>query len=291
MKMRIPNTNTLEAIAETARLGSFSAAADQLGLTQGAVAQKVRQFESDLGFPLFDRWARGLRPTAQCLNFLSKIEPALSEIAEAHKSLLATEDSNKVTVSTTPSIASRWLIPRLSRFYLHHADIVIAIDATEKLRRFVGPDAIDIALRWGGNPSGQVSSQLILENQLIAVASPNVLNQTAPLLDQLKALPLINDGHKFWQQWSAHFGINLPSKPLEFGQTNHAIDAAINGLGIALAPKMLVQASLEEQKLVEILPTKYQLRGQDDFLLLSKNHGTSRAVETVKKWLMEEAKI
>ncbi|MCZ4272329.1 LysR substrate-binding domain-containing protein [Maritalea porphyrae] len=291
MQQRLPSILTLRALRATANSGSFSAAAEQLGVTQGAVAQKVRQFEAEIGFKLFERWARGLRPTSTCKIYLAEIEPALERIGEA-TAVLSTNhqtSANQVTVSTTPSIASRWLIPKLSSFYVHHADIVITIDASEKLRRFTGPDAIDIALRWGGTPSEDLDAKPILSNLLIAVASPALVKSALPTVTNLANLTLINDGHHFWRKWSTTFAVDLPSIPLDFGQTNHAIDAAINGLGIALVPFMLVEEILKTGKLVRALPKEYDLQTDIQFYLMTKAQNQRAAVQTVCQWVLDQA--
>lgn len=291
MAINTPSTQTLNALRATADAGSFSAAAEQLGVTQGAVAQSVRQFEERLGFKLFERWARGLRPTPTCLNYLAEVEPALDRIAQA-TATLAEHDrttTNQVTVSTTPSIASRWLIPKLSSFYLEHSDIVIAIDASEKLRRFTGPEAVDIAIRWGGTPSSDVNATPILSNTIIAVASPSIAPKNPNETDALDGKPLINDGHRLWDRWAKNFAKKLPTKPLDFGQTNHAIDAAINGLGIALVPLVLVTELIENGQLVRALPKEFDLNTEIKFHLISKNHNSSPAVSTVRQWIIEQS--
>ncbi len=291
MAINTPSTQTLNALRATADAGSFSAAAEQLGVTQGAVAQSVRQFEERLGYKLFERWARGLRPTPTCLNYLAKVEPALDRIAQA-TATLAEHDrttTNQVTVSTTPSIASRWLIPKLSSFYLEHSDIVIAIDASEKLRRFTGPEAVDIAIRWGGTPSSDVNATPILSNTIIAVASPTIAPKNPNETDALDGKPLINDGHRLWDRWAKNFAKKLPTKPLDFGQTNHAIDAAINGLGIALVPLVLVAELIENGQLVRALPKEFDLNTEIKFHLISKNHNSSPAVSTVRQWIIEQS--
>lgn len=291
MAINTPSTQTLNALRATADAGSFSAAAEQLGVTQGAVAQSVRQFEERLGFKLFERWARGLRPTPTCLNYLAEIEPALDRIAQATATLAEHDHTttNQVTVSTTPSIASRWLIPKLSSFYLEHSDIVIAIDASEKLRRFTGPEAVDIAIRWGGTPSSDVNATPILSNTIIAVASPTIAPKNPNETDALDGKPLINDGHRLWDRWAKNFAKKLPTKPLDFGQTNHAIDAAINGLGIALVPLVLVAELIENGQLVRALPKEFDLNTEIKFHLISKNHNSSPAVSTVRQWIIEQS--
>jgi len=288
-----PNTLTLRALSATASLGSFSAAAEHLGVTQGAIAQQVRQFEAQLGFKLFERWARGLKPTQVCKSYLAEIEPALERIQDATTQLSAGQDvnPNQVVVSTTPSIASRWLIPRLSEFYVNHADIVVAIDATETLRRFTGPNAIDVALRWGGTPNKEQYSRSILSNRLIAVANPKLTDGKNPSVQLLEDKPLINDSHKFWDSWSAHFNIPLPSKPLAFGHTNYAIDAAINGLGIALVPKVLISEPIRRGDLVEVLPPNRCFETDVKFHLVSRNDEQSEAVRTVIQWMLDQTKI
>lgn len=290
MSISIPNMQTLLALRATVQTGSFSAAADQLGVTQGAIAQQVRQFEAQVGFQLFDRWARGLRPTPACLTYISEIELALDRIADATATLAENNqtNANHVTVSTTPSIASRWLIPKLSDFYLQHSNIVIAIDATDKLRRFTGQNATDIALRWGGTPDAELNAEPILSNLLIGVASPKLLGSNAPSSDLLKSAPLINDGHHFWRKWSTNFSIDLPSKPLNFGQTNHAIDAAINGLGIALVPYMLVKDCIKNAQLIRALPTDFDMETQIEFFLITKKGEPRDAVCIVTQWIRDQ---
>ncbi len=291
MRDRIPNIAALKATIQTAKLGSFSAAADQLGVTQGAVAQQIRQLEAQLGFQLFDRWARGLRPTSACTDFIQEVEPALQRIENATHQLASSHDNaqNHVLISTTPSIASRWLIPRLAAFYLAHSNIVLAIDATEKLRRFVGPNAIDIAIRWGDVKGADLNCQTILTNDLIAVCGPALLGRQMPNLSHLHAMQLVDDAHYFWKQWATTFDVILPTKPVNYGQTNNAIDAAINGLGIVLAPSLLVKNALDDKLLVRALPEQFDLHSAANFNLITRVNERQEAVTIVTNWLKDIA--
>ncbi len=141
----------------------------------------------------------------------------------------------------------------------------------------------------GGTPTGDLDIHPILSNTIIAVTSPSVNLESTNDKSALRGAPLINDGHKFWARWAKHFERDLPSKPLDFGQTNHAIDAAINGLGIALVPFVLVAELIENGQLIRALPKKFDLNTEIKFHLISKSHTPSPAVSTVKQWIIEQS--
>lgn len=144
--MRAPKLNALRMFDAAARHGSFRTAAEELHLTQGAVAQQVRGLEADLGVALFERKARGLSPTAEGARYHDAVRRALGIIDRATQALRPADTA--VRLSVPPSFASKWLVPRLAGFAAAHPDILLDTTASETLTDF-RRDGIDLAVRQG----------------------------------------------------------------------------------------------------------------------------------------------
>jgi LysR family glycine cleavage system transcriptional activator len=291
----IPNLNYLIALEASARLGSFRAAADEMHLTQGAVAQQVRALEAQLTTPLFERQARGLKTTPAGAEYVDRIRLALGVVEEATRELMHTEPSasSRLTLSTTPSFASRWLIPRLPKLADIHPDIALMIDASNALRPLQGPGRVDLAIRWARPPFAGAASQLLMHGRLVPVCSPAVFAASQfNNLGDLVTAPLISDGHSSWGQWFESFGQarTVASGGPAFSQTSLAIDAAEQGLGVALAPRLLVEDALCRGSLMLAAPAEYQLDVGAGFYLLMANSAPSQSpIAKVRDWLVAEA--
>lgn len=147
----LPPLNGLRAFAAAGRHLSFRAAAEDLGVTQGAVAQQVRGLEEHLGLRLFLREPRGLAFTEEGRAYHAAVARAFSQLSKATAALRAAP--SRVTISVTPTFASKWLIPRLSEFTEAHPGIDLRITATERVSSFHA-DGIDLAVRQGRPPFG-----------------------------------------------------------------------------------------------------------------------------------------
>lgn len=145
-ELDLPPLNGLRAFAAAGRHLTFRAAADELGVTQGAVAQQVRGLEDHLGLRLFLREPRGLAFTEEGRAYHTAISHAFSQLADATTALRSSP--SRVTISVTPTFASKWLIPRLAEFTAAHPDIDLRITATERVLSFRA-DGIDLAVRQG----------------------------------------------------------------------------------------------------------------------------------------------
>ena len=142
--MRLPNLNSLRMFDAAARHLNFRLAADELHLSQGAVAQQVRRLEADLGHKLFQRHARGLSLTDTGRSYHQPVRQALALIEDATNTLAPAEQ--RVTLSVPPSFASKWLVPRLPEFEAAHPGIELRVLAEEALSNFKR-DGIDLAIR------------------------------------------------------------------------------------------------------------------------------------------------
>lgn len=259
--MRTPNLNALRMFNVAARHLNFRLAAAELNLTQGAVAQQIRRLESDLGVMLFERKPRGLALTKIGENYHHSVNRALTIINDATQEILPIE--NSVTVSMPPSFASKWLVPNLASFSALHPTIDVQVVASEQLTDFQS-DGVDIAVRQGRTPFGKdLSVELLASLNLCAVCSPGLAEKisTPEQISDLVEYPLIQDSHKLWQVLFEEVQLKPKGKILQFNQTSLAMDAAINGQGIAIAPQILANTDIENNRLVKIWDDRGAERG------------------------------
>lgn len=290
----LPTLNYLVALETTARLGSFRAAADEMNVTQGAVAQQVRALESELGCPLFQRLPRGLMPTASGAEFAARARLALDIVDAATRDIIderKQQDPDQIVLSATPSFASRWLIPRLHRFSSSHPSLAIMIDASDQLRPLMGAGRVDASIRWGRPPFAGATARFLLPGRAIPVCSPSLTghgNWAEPA--DLADVPLISDMHQNWKRWFEIYGkAGTRIVGPRFSQTNLAIEAAEQGLGVALVPSLLAAGSLQEGRLVKVLGDSYELDTESGFYILTAEHvAPPPLVTTVVDWLLSE---
>ncbi|KGW62547.1 LysR substrate-binding domain-containing protein [Burkholderia pseudomallei] len=249
---RLPPLNALRAFEVSARHLNFRAAADEIGVTQGAVAQQVRHLEDALGVALFERLPRGLALTADGLAYFADVRRALNLIGDA-TDRLAKRRAN-VTISTTPSFASRWLIPRLASFGDEHPGVDLRVIADSQFATFQG-DGVDLAIRYGKPPFGKVLvTRLLFPVDIYAVCSPALLATPGALARarDLAGHALLHDAHDLWPEFLAALPERVatdPAKGPRFNQSSLAIDAAIAGHGVALASDQLVARDIEAGRL------------------------------------------
>ncbi|WP_108857941.1 LysR substrate-binding domain-containing protein [Aliiroseovarius pelagivivens] len=286
----LPPLNGLRAFDVSGRRLSFRAAADEMGVTQGAVAQQVRQLEAHLGVILFDRLPKGLALTPAGRSYHSRISSAFDELRSATAQLKP--EPGKVLISVTPTFASKWLIPNLPDLAEKHPDIDLRILATEKVSSFHS-DGIDLAIRQGEPPFGAaLNATLLFKRDVIAVAAPSLIDRTDAELDPkaLSQLPKIHDTHDLWPSVLAGLGIKEQSqRHLRLSQTALAVDAAISGQGVALVNRFLAVRDLDAGKLVEIGPLP-AVTAQDFYLLSMRKPAPTAEVNAVMNWLTSQAR-
>ncbi|UWQ83498.1 LysR substrate-binding domain-containing protein [Leisingera caerulea] len=278
--MRLPNLNALRMFDAAARHLNFGRAAEELHLTQGAVAQQVRRLEADLGHKLFHRHARGLSLTDTGRSYHAPVQQALAMIREATDKLAPAVQ--RVTLSVPPSFAAKWLVPRLPEFEARQPGIDLRVVAEENLTDFKR-DGIDIAIRQGSKPQeSSLNSALLSLLDLVAVARPDsALIQEEPLeLADLAHHALIQDGHRHWDLLLRQEGLTAKGRILQFNQTALAMDAAVNGQGIALVPRIFLGG-----RPLEILWQAPRLGDQGFYVLWPSAQGRAK---TVVDWLLRQ---
>lgn len=287
---KLPSLNGLKAFEVAARHLNFRLAAEELGVTQGAVAQQVRGLEAELGVRLFERLPRTLALTGEGRGYIADIRRALGIIAQATADLRP--QPVRLTISTTPTFASKWLIPRLPDFTAEHADLDLHILATERMSSFQ-TDGVDLAVRYGRPPFGPgLHVELLFEQEIVAVCSPMLLGKrpSPRTAADLADFALLHDAHNFWPEFiDRHLGHSARAsfKGISFNQNSHAIEAAIAGQGIVLANRDFVARDIDEGRLVRIFDGA--LNGPCDFYLVWPRYRKSPALETVIAWMLAEA--
>ena len=283
-RRRLPSLNALRAFEVAGRKLNFRMAAEELGVTQGAIAQQVRALEEHLGVTLFQRLPRGLALTSQGAVYLADISRAFDLMGEATEQLLINPDM--VTISVPPSFATKLLLPKLGELNEKFPDVELRLVATETLTDF-DRDQVDIAVRLNrANVPESLQSIVLFKQELIAVASPYLVeNQLVPYsLEQIQSLPLLHDFHNHWPEF---LGVQSKLPGAVFNQTTLALDAAIAGQGVALACHAFVAADIESGRLVR-LADKVLIIEPPYSLIRKTSSSPRRAVDDIWKWCTDQ---
>ncbi len=278
----LPPLNALRAFEVAGRQLNFRAASEELGVSQGAVAQQVRLLEEHLGLSLFQRMPRGVALTPQGAAYLSEMTRAFDTLCKATAQLHDRADA--VTISVTPTFATKILIPQLSELKAALPWVELRTIATEAVSDF-DRDQVDIAVRQTRPPfASSQEAQLLFRHDLVLVASPHLLGDNNPPLtrEQISRLPLLHDAQKHWPKFFGTVG-TLPGAV--FNQTTLALDAALAGQGVAICCRALVQADLNASRLVEICSAGFS--AESDFYLVRKRSSNTReSVDAVWSWAL-----
>jgi LysR family glycine cleavage system transcriptional activator len=285
----------LLAFEAAARCGSFTAAAAELGLTQGAVSQSVKALEQRVGRPLFRRHSRGNELTNDGRQLLEGVCDALGRLGSALRSTAA---DRTLTVSVLPGFAVKWLFPRLIRFDQSYPEIEVDITTSAQLLTFNNGEA-DISIRYGrGNYPGLIAERL-LDESMYPVCSPRLLDGGLPLRgvddlqhhlvlhDEIKEIDGIQPG---WASWFRQVGVNPPKIPnnRRFGQSNMVIQAAIEGIGVALGRSPLTSDDLASGQLVRPFGAAAP-SGFSYYLVYPRSALESSKVRVFREWLLGES--
>lgn len=270
---RLPPLNALRTFEAAARHASFSHAATELGVTHGAVSKQIRALETDLGQPLFSRGVRQVKLTSAGRELMAEVSPALERIAAAALALRRTPvpETGQVRINTRPSFALRWLIPHLPRFVRAHPGIEpqVVTSTLEPVR--LSPGGFDIVIRRDTLATGGASwpagmrRRAFLREGALPVAAPALLAER-PISGpgDLAAHVLLQTAtrEKDWQDWLRRASCPglRPAGELWFEHQQFTLQAAIDGMGIALGLSVLAAADLAAGRLAPVFPRGPRLR-------------------------------
>lgn len=256
----LPPLHALRAFEACARLLSFSKAAEELGVTPGAISQQIRALEAHVGAPLFKRIGRGVVLTDPAQSALPLIHDAFAKLSEAGHLMRQPARKGRIAVSCAPSFAAKWLAPRLARFQEDAPDVEIWIASDMRLVDFATSET-DFAIRYGAGDYDGLKAEKLLEESVLPVCAPVLIAGARAIRrpEDLKAATLIHDESPdndpscpTWPMWLASRGLDFESgrKGPRFNQSALALEAALAGRGVALAKRAIAQADLDTGRLV-----------------------------------------
>jgi LysR family glycine cleavage system transcriptional activator len=292
MPRRLPSLNALKAFEAAARYESFTRAAEELCVTQGAVSHQVKALEVELGLKLFNRERQSLAITEAGRGYLEVIRDAFDRIAAGTERLLQRQSTRALTLSTSSNFATKWLVHRLGRFAESYPDIDLRISASLHHVDFARED-VDLAVRHGdGRITGLHVTQLCVE-ELVAVCSPKLLRGRSGLRKPADlarhTLIHVNDSSD-WVKWIDSAGVRNvdPTRGPKFNQASMALDAAVDGQGVALARTALATWDLIAGRLVrpfkQSLPVSYAY-----WIVCPKATAELPKIAAFREWLLAEA--
>ncbi len=296
----LPPLNALRVFEAAAKHLSFTKAAEELNVTPGAVSQQIKTLEEFIDAKVFKRTKRALLLTDNAQAALPLLREAFDKLEEASSLMAAPGDAKRLNVSVAPSIAAKWLVPRLDRFHDKHPDLEVWVSADMDLVDFAVDD-VDLAIRYGPGGYDGLSEELLMAETILPVCSPRLMLGDAPLKapEDLAHHALLHDGSPdkdesapTWPMWLKAAGVEGVdgARGPKFNQSSLVIEAAVAGKGVALAKAALALADLEAARLV--VPFDMTTTTPSTFAYYVVNPAAKnrvKAVKAFKAWLHEEA--
>ncbi|WP_284617313.1 LysR substrate-binding domain-containing protein [Aquabacterium humicola] len=267
--MRLP-LQTLPTFRAVAKRQNLRAAAEVLHLTHSAVSQQIKLLEEQLGFVLFERSGRRIVLNPAGAALLAAVESALDQLDEGLRAAAATAagDTQRVRVTLLPSFAQRWLLPRMGRWRARHPCIALELEASPRVID-LQKEGFHVALRQGAGPWRGLQCEPLIASSRIALAAPDIARRLrgaspAALADE----PLLGDAD-LWQQWFAQQGHTTRVNPVaSFNDAGLMLQAAEQGLGLALTRELLAADALRDGRLVRLAQQAVAGDGYDTFWIV-----------------------
>ncbi|WP_022982285.1 LysR substrate-binding domain-containing protein [Ideonella sp. B508-1] len=286
----LPNLLAFEAVA---RRRSFAHAATELHLTASAISHQVARLEAQLGVRLLERSARGVRLSTAGERYLGRISGALAALVSASDDLQQGMN-NSLYVHATPSLASLWLAPRLKAFSQACPDIALNLSASPTHSDFTQGQA-DLDIRYGVPRWPDLVVEPLFEESIVPLASPAFIREhRLKRPEQLLDVPLIQSNVSV-VQWADWFKATLPQRRaperfgLRFDRAQMSLDAAAQGLGVALESTTIAGGHLADRRLQPVVGLDKAIRVKAHFAVYPARHARRRPVEAFLAWLHGEA--
>lgn len=295
MRRKLPSTQALNCFEAAARHQSFTRAAQELNLTQGAVSRQVAVLEAFLGVPLFKRTQHGMVLTPAGADYARHVRQRLDALERDAVELMGRRgQGDSLTLAAVPTFATRWLIPRLPGLAAEQPDLLVHIET--RTRPFLFTDTgIDAAI-WAGTPQQRqqwagTQATHLMDEDVLPVCSPHLLRNTQAVTpDELAEMPLLQQATRpeAWRQWFDAQGVNAPRAMAgpRYEQFSMQAAAAISGLGVALMPTLLVQEELARGALV--VACARPLKAQRAYYLVQPQVAERPALAVFREWLVRQ---
>jgi LysR family glycine cleavage system transcriptional activator len=289
---RLPSLNALRVFEAAARHLSFTRSARELGVTQAAVSHQIRALESELGQSLFVRRTRALALTDVGRSYLPALTRALDGIEEATAEVRSGPQRRRLSISVIPSFAARWLLPRLHRFRVANPGIDLHVSLSTELVP-LARSGFDLGIRWGHGRYPGLAVWHVMDDEIFPVVSPK-LRRDKRKFDPAQDLPrwglLHDDRHDHWIEWLERARVSgvAVTEGLVFNDASLMLQAAVEGLGIALGRRSLVAEDLRAKRLVRV--SNLALKTSESYWLAApRARAEEPSVRAFRTWLLTEA--
>lgn len=288
----LPSIDGLTAFVAAADHGSFTRAADQLNLSQGAISRQVREIELHLGVRLFERIRQRIVLTDAGRLYLPQVKKALDNLAAASRSVASLSNSTILNLVALPTFAGVWLVPRLSNFQKQNPTITLHITTRQSPIDY-SSEPFDAAVFHGATHWPGTISYHLMEEDMVPVASPKLgaVHLVKKPSDVTKFRLLHNMGSSNrWAEWLAQAGVQITEPPQGHMYQNYAMiaQAAVAAVGIALLPRYLIDDDVAANRL-EIVGNAFADLKTSYHLILPETRASSPAIQAFAKWLIAEA--
>jgi len=293
----IPGLRSLRSFEAAARRLSFTKAAGELGVTPAAISHQIRELEDQLQVALFSRTSRSMRLTREGEILQSAVGECLNGLSQAVARIKKARSERQLRVTASPSIAAKWLVPRMDHFLALHPDANVRIDISQAVPD-VARDDVHVAIRGGTGNFPGLNARRLFQETLFPVCSPSLLEGSRQLRTPSDLLHHnlihIEWGATWpdWRMWMMAAGIREfdDSRGLHFSQTSLALQAALDGQGVALGESTLVADDLAAGRLVR--PFDLALKAPPQFayyVITSPDSTTMPMIRAFEQWVLDEA--
>lgn len=292
MRRKIPSTSALISFEAAARHESFTKAAQELSLTQGAVCRQIASLEEFLSVELFRRSRRGVKLTEAGLSYSRRIATQLDAVERDTLSVMGQQGANVIELAVVPTFGTQWLLPRLKDFQQQHPEVTVNL--TNRTRPFLFADTpFDAAIYFGDADWSGTQSHRLMGEHPVPVCSPAILGSHRQLsAEAIAELPLLQQTTRpyAWRQW---FNSQQMSVPRDMTGPRYELfsmlaQAAMHDMGIALIPAFLIQRELAEKRLVIANPQALtSIKAY--YLMIPERKVESASLRAFRDWLVNQA--
>jgi DNA-binding transcriptional LysR family regulator len=288
MRYRHVGLNGLRAVEAVGRLGSLRAAAEELGVSIGAVSQQVQKCEAQLGRTLFERTSRGIVPTGLGRALIAELAAGFHRL-DAAIALTRRQAGTVLTISVAPVFASKWLVPRLASWSRRHPEVTLRLDASAAFADLDASD-VDLAIRVGDGKWPGVKAEFLVAQEIFPVCAPALAARLRRPRDLYKA-PIVRDANSSltWEMWLGPLGLDAErlAEGHSFTDASLALDAAIAGQGVLLAWQTLAADALRAGTLAAPFRERVAT-GIGYWLVTAARRREPRTVRDFKAWIRDE---
>lgn len=288
----LPSISSLLALEAVDRLGSASAAAEDLSLSQSSVSHQLKQLEAQMGVDLISRDQMRLQLTAAGAEFAREARFLLGRLAQASIKLRANPQGGGLNLSILPAFGLNWLAPRLKDFVSQHPDITINLQ-THNLPFSFETSQAQAAIHYGERDWSGVDYMPLMPKHVLPVCAPGLLDAPISRPEGLLGYPLLHlESHPdSWEQWFGLHGVQVSKlEGMLFDQSSTMTQAVVHGLGIALLPTFLAEEEIERGRLCLAIEGPITSLGEY-FLVWPENEAYGAPLVKFREWLKDQVEL